>query len=271
MRAHAIVVAAALLVLPQSRTPAQVLSGRVLETDSSRPIASATVSALARGQALLTVSSDSAGRFRLQLPRPGWYSVRVDRLGYTTATTDSVFIGGGEMVEISIRLGVSAVPLAAIMVIERRTSLGAHAGFYRRLEFGQKTGNGWFFTKAALDTMKVSSVTSALARVPMVSLNNSRRPVILSRGGCLPTIYLNGALLQFAPGETIDDMIDRGELEGIEIYRNRTELPYEFAGPGECGAIVFWTRAEDPGRRGMWRFFAGGALVLGMVARLVAQ
>lgn len=267
--------AGVLLAGATARSSAQILRGRVLEAGSNRPIATAAVSVSARGQAPLSTESDSAGGFQLTLARPGWYGVRVDRLGYARAETDSVSVGRGEIVEIAIRLSVTAVPLAPLMVVERRSSRGAPSEFYRRLESGRRTGSGWFITREALDSMNVPSITGILARVPHVGmeydLRGMARPVMLSQGGCLPTLYVNGALLQLATGESIDDMFNPATLEGIEIYRNRTELPAEFAGPRECGAIILWTRTSEASRGGLWRILTAGGLMLGLVVLLVAS
>jgi hypothetical protein len=61
------------------------------------------------------------------------------------------------------------------------------------------------------------------------------------------------------------------ELEGIEVYRSRRELPFELAGTGECGVIAFWTRTSQPTRGGLWRYLAAGGLVAAVTVLLVAR
>jgi hypothetical protein len=87
-----------------------MITGRVLESGSSRPVDAAVVTLLASGQTLVRVESDSTGYFRLPVPPPGWYGLRVERLGYATARSDSLEVRSRENVEIVIRLGVTAVP-----------------------------------------------------------------------------------------------------------------------------------------------------------------
>jgi hypothetical protein len=73
---------------------------------------------------------------------------------------------------------------------------------------------------------------------------------------------------------TLDDLILPGTLEGIEIYRNRTEMPREFVGIGHCGAIVFWTRMGEPGEpggRASWRWLAAGGALLGVVVLFITN
>jgi hypothetical protein len=126
-------------------------------------------------------------------------------------------------------------------------------------------------TRDEIERTGSPSVTGVLLRAPLVSLLGDARPVTLSRGGCTPTLYLNGSRMVFASGESLDDRIIPEMLEGVEIYRNQAELPFEFTGIGHCGAILFWTRGGDPGRRGAWRFLAGGAAFLGMVILFVTN
>jgi len=274
MRVLTVVLAAALLVGETARASAQVVSGRVIEAGSDRPIVAAAISVIAGGQSVLSTQSDSTGFFRMLLPRPGSYNVRVERLGYAPAQSDTLAVGPGEILEIVIRLGVTAVPLPPLMVVERR-SIGASPEFYRRLEAGRRSGIGRFITREELDSTNALSLTSVLARVPQVGMVYDRRgkaqPVMLSQGGCRATLYLNGAPLNLAGGESIDDLVDPAVLDGVEIYRNRTELPPEFAGPRECGAIVFWTRPGQPARGGLWRFLAAVGVVVGLVVWLVAN
>jgi hypothetical protein len=241
---------------------AQVITGRVLEIDSDRPIQAATVTLVADTRFLLTTESDSAGNFRLAVPRAGWYSLRVERLGYASANSDTLEVGARENVEVAIRLSVTAVRLEPLLVVERRREIRPRSEFERRFESGRRSGLGVFITRDALDSTSAQSVTALLARVPLLAGGGM---VSLSQAGCTPTLYLNGARFQLAFGETIDDLIQPSTLEGIEIYRNRTELPREFAGIGHCGAIVFWSQIGDPGRRASWRLLAAAGALLGLM------
>ena len=286
MKFHAALVFA-LIGSVSTTSSAQVISGRVLESGSNRPVGAAVVSLLAGGRSLLSVQSDSAGYFRVPVPRPAWYRLHVERLGYAGASTDSLEIGSHENVEIVIRLGVTAVPLEPLMVVEHRTSVAFRTEFQRRFEAGRRSGQGWFVTRETLDSAGPVPITSVLGRQPLLTVQYGRDgrawPVSLSHGsgtnedgyngvGCVPTLYLNGARLTFGPAESLDDFLSTDNLEGIEMYRNRMETPPEYVGIGQCGAIVFWTRAGDPGRRqGFWRLLAAGGAVLGMVVLFVVN
>jgi hypothetical protein len=247
---------------------AQSITGRVLEIDTDRPILAASVVLLSGGRPVLSVDSDSSGAFRLMVPQAGWYGLRVERLGYASESSDTVEVGAHESVEVTIRLSITAVRLEPLVVVERRRESRPRSEFERRFESGRRTGLGVFITRAALDSTTALSVTALLARVPLLGMGRDG-PMSLSQGGCTPTLYLNGARFQLI--EPLDELIQTGTLEGIEIYRNRTELPRNFAGIGHCAAIVFWTRAGDPGRGASWRFLAGGGAILGLLVLFLAN
>jgi hypothetical protein len=256
--------AVAWTILSLASTPdgvlAQAIAGRVLEVGSERPVSAASIALVADNRLLVSTVSDSAGVFQVAAPRAGWYSLRVERLGYVSATSDSLQVGARESVEVAIRLSVTAIRLEPLLVVERRREVRPQSEFERRVEGGRRSGLGVFITRADLDSTSAQSVTALLARVPLLSGDGL---VSMSQGGCTPTLYLNGARFQIDSG--LDDLVQPGTLEGIEIYRNPTELPRNLAGIGHCAAIVFWTRSGDSRRGASWRFLAAGGALLGML------
>jgi hypothetical protein len=46
-------------------------------------------------------------------------------------------------------------------------------------------------------------------------------------------------------GLPVDEMYPPDQIEAIELYTTRHEVPAEFAGRG-CGALVIWLRERDP-------------------------
>lgn len=273
MRTGSTLLAAVLLAGAAAPASAQIVRGRLVEAGSSQPIAGADVRAVLGDSAVASAQSSGNGAFLLVLPQPGTYRVRVDRIGYASGLSDELEAAAGEVLETVIQLSVAAVPLPPVMVVERR-SLGASADFYRRMGNGQRTGVGRFITRTQLDS--ASTLTSALTSEPLVSVvyddRGMGRPVLLSQGGCVPRLYLNGAQITIGLGESLDEMVDPHNLEGVEIYRNRNEMPMDFAGPGECGAIAMWTRPGDPSARGgLWRWVAAGAAAVGIAAFMIIR
>jgi hypothetical protein len=274
MKAQPAILTVFLLTCIGTPSAAQVLSGRVLESSSGRPVGDALVSLVASSRVVSTVESDVVGRFRLQAPAPGWYSLRVQRIGYAPVSTDSVTVAAGENVDVVLRLWVSAVALTPL-IVERRAPDRARSQLERRIETGRQMGLGWFITREALDSIGSRSVTGILLRVPRVSVAvdslNRTWPITQSQGGCRPTLYLNGARMAFAAGQALDDVLVPGDLEAIEVYRTRNELPHEFAGIDQCAAIVFWTRFGGSDATGPWRYIAMAGAVFGLIGFLLVQ
>lgn len=246
---------------------AQVITGRVLEWGSDRPVPAVSVTLVAADRSLFVTEADSLGSFRVAVPGAGWYRLRLGRIGYASVTSDSLEVGPGEGLEVTVRLSVAAVPLEPLLVVERRDEVRPRSELERRLESGRRTGLGVFITREELDSTTAQTVTALLARMPFLRLGDL--PITISRGGCRPTLYLNGARFQLI--ERLDELIQPGTLEAVEIYRHESELPREFAGIGHCGAIVFWTRVGDPSRGGAWRFLLGGGALLGIALFFVAN
>jgi hypothetical protein len=269
MRLSSFTLATALLIGQAVHAHAQILTGRVVELGSERPIVAASIGVFSSDQSIVWTESDSTGFFRLALPAPGRYSIRVERLGYAKAETETIEVGRMELVEVAISLRVDAVEIEPLVVVTRRT-IAPSAEFYRRIEEGLRTGSGRFITRDQLDSTSTMSVTSLLLRVPFIGMgvDTLRRPtpVMLSRGGCVPTLYLNGAPWT-AGYEALDGMLLPTSLEGVEIYRSGSEVPADLLG---CAAIVLWTREGQPGRGGFWRFLVAGGAALGVLALFLA-
>jgi hypothetical protein len=99
------------MAIAPAGTQAQVITGRVIEVDSDRPIAAALITLVEDERSLWSAESDSAGHFSVAVPRGGRYRLRVERLGYATAISDAVDISDRESVDVVLRLSVTAVRL----------------------------------------------------------------------------------------------------------------------------------------------------------------
>ena len=86
------------------------------------------------------------------------------------------------------------------------------------------------------------------------------------RGGCRPTLWVDGARLMTSEGA--DHLIQAMDLEAVEVYHSST-VPVEF-GASSCGAIVVWTKRGEPTMQegSFWKRvgFAAGFLLLAFLA-----
>jgi hypothetical protein len=58
----------------------------------------------------------------------------------------------------------------------------------------------------------------------------------------MPAVYLDGVRFPLL-GESIDNIIDPSQLEGIEVYTHAAEVPAQFASArSNCGVIALWTK-----------------------------
>jgi hypothetical protein len=108
------VVCLSLLALPQVH--AQSIQGRVVAAESEVPVAGALVVVWsASGDTVRTLASAN-GRFRLQLPRGGAYSVRVLRIGFAPSANVAVTVPDRGDVSLDLRASVVPIRLDAVAV-----------------------------------------------------------------------------------------------------------------------------------------------------------
>jgi len=249
---------------------AQQIRGTVVEANGGAPIADATVTLFdQRSAQILQLLTDSAGRFASILQRAGTYSLRVEKLGYGTLHTDTFAIGPSEVLELRIVVGIEAVQLMPLEVTARYHEFRHHPDFHRRVEWGRQTGFGRFITREEIDRTAFVRTSSMLMQVPSIRLVHARDGSVYlgvsERGAfnCRSAVYVNGMEIDQAFGL---DELSLDELEGVEIYRWRNEIPAELARPDVCSVVAFWTRVGTRDQSWSWRrVLAGAAMLTGLV------
>ncbi len=244
----------------------QRIEGVIVDGVSAAPVVNATISIMSRGDTvMLQVLSDSAGLFQAPLPRADTVRIRFEALGYETVSSGLLAIGTREVVELEVALSVQALELEPIVVSARREdsqrSRRAMRQFYRRYDWGQKSGFGRFFTREDLED--VSFLSHELVRIPGLRYRYINGHMSLGSRMCPVTVYLNGLRV----GNNNIDEFWPEDLEAIEVYRRESEIPIEFKRPGVCGVVALWTRVSDPTSGGRYwaRMGLFGALVGGFV------
>lgn len=245
----------------------QQISGTFLDANGGGPIADAVVAVFdVRDSLVVSLLSDSTGRFSSMLPRAGIYSLRVEKIGYRTQQTDTFAIEASEVLAVRIVVGVEAVPLMPIEVLARYHVPRAHPDFHRRVEWGRQTGFGHFFTRDDIEATALLRASSILMQVPSIRLVYARDGTVYlgapARGtyNCRPAVFLNGMEISQSFGL---DALSLDELEGIEVYRSPSEIPTELARPGVCAVVAFWTRVGMRDGTWSWRpVLAAGAVAL---------
>ncbi len=243
---------------------AQTLNGTVLDNETNKPIAGAAIGARLKNTELpKRATSDSLGRFVIELASPDTVTLTVQSAGYKDLLTDvSVSVGG---LSVIIRLGREAAPLEPIEVVGvPRVRKLEMFGFYER----QKEGLGAYVMREQIEQRKPRRTSEVLSSVQGIRLRRlagpggKQEPVMRAgltmgalRGGsdCLPKVFVDGMAVReggqidprnisnfFTP---LDDLVSPDDIEAIEIYRAAAQLPTQFSGAtSACGVIAIWTR-----------------------------
>lgn len=101
---------------PPQAEAQQEVRGVVRESGSGMPVEGAMVVLLAGDDALVQVLTAANGSFRLAVPKPGRYRLRVDRIGYASTYLAAFDIAAGSTVDRSIETGVQPIELSALDV-----------------------------------------------------------------------------------------------------------------------------------------------------------
>lgn len=194
----------------------------------------------------ITGHTDSLGVLRLTGVPAGPVPVVVERFGYWPATA-VVQVDSGRHHRISFALQAAPIPVEGIRVevVNRREQLDFLRGFDERRE----RGIGYFLTRQDIEARGTSDLSNLLHTVPGLrtspsqfgqsNMRAARTPVTRQ---CQIRVYVDGMRYRHPndlPG------IPTSDIEAIEVYRGRSELPAAFADlDTSCGAIVIWTRRQ---------------------------
>ena len=226
---------------------AQILTGILLEQDTDRPVARATIELLDGDSRRARAVTDAEGKFAFHPPQHGTYRLRASRLGYAPTVSRDVEVGVLDSVYVVFKVAANTVELEPLQVtaVPRRVAPWL-TGFYRRVEEG---GFGRYVTRQQIALSNPFHASDALRNVPGVRVVSGRQGAgnhIRLRGNCTPTFFLDGLHLEML-GASIDQFVNPVDIEGIEVYNGPSNIPAEFMreGRGGCGAVVIWTRLDQ--------------------------
>ena len=108
---------------------AQVVRGQLLNGETGLPLEGAMVLLQGAQGEVGAVLSNASGRFLLRAPSPGSYTVRADRIGHASTTSDPLTLALGDTVDIRLVAEVSAIQLEGLEVSgEARCDVRPEAG-----------------------------------------------------------------------------------------------------------------------------------------------
>jgi hypothetical protein len=259
--------------------PGRTVVGRVTAEGFDDPLASVLVRALdASGEGVAAAMTDPAGRFRLDLPEVGVFTIEASRIGHETRMRESVEVGDESGARIALSLPFESIqPGREYYHNQTNLTRGSHQ-FNRRRE----QGLGFFFNREDITGLEPERLINVFEEVPGLLVRPWENSIISTIGWqCLVFVYnhagrpmafsyrnLSTLLLRpsglhnlgrpprgasgYSPRDLFEIEVD--EVEGIEVYRSFREVPDEIRASiymswiwppehlGGCGVVVVWTR-----------------------------
>jgi len=233
------------------------ISGRILESESDRPIAGATVTLLnSRGLSVGRVVTDETGGFHLRVRDPGSHELRAERVGYRAASAPQLTLVPDDTLQVELRMSAGAVVLAPLTVVAASRNLVRNqqlAAFDWR-----RTHQPWGRYLGPEEVRRINAfhVTDVLQQVPFVQVSGLSKVVTLrapyTGGRCFPTVYVDGHHVPSDGDMSINEFVSGSTVSAVEVYDRPALSPPEFTARGkkmECGVIVIWTRPPGEPRR----------------------
>lgn len=222
---------------------AQIIRGKLLDDRTDAPIAAGAVTMRTQAFSVRTVLTDSAGRFRFHVPRPGYYLLEGSGLGYLKVKSPVVAILGNDTVDVELRLATDAVPLAPLTITARRST---RARLLDDFEQRRKKGFGQFLGPEDIKRLSPFHVTDLLREMRGIIMHADRTQVDLTMramlgGRCVPHIVVDGVAV--SENIPINEFLSASSIRAVEVYTLASDVPAEFASVIRrgCGAVVLWT------------------------------
>lgn len=240
---------------------AQLTLRGIVSDSAGTPVPDAEVSS---DRSTGSVRSDSLGRFRLAIDRPGAVSVTVRRVGYLEL---NLVVPAARNADDDVRfIMVRATTLDTTNVTATRNAISS-------FEEHRKVGLGQFLTREQIAPREQSRTTDLLrnlrgARVNIVGakgfLSTGRGPTKIGKScnkefegardtdvqqikcDCYAAVFLdNQPYYRGREGEVVPDLnlIAPTQIESIEYYAGPSQTPTEYARlNSQCGVLVIHTR-----------------------------
>lgn len=259
------VIAASGLGIAPNRIAAQAVTGSVTHDVSSRPVPNVVVRLLGSDGEVGTTQTDMRGRYRLEVPRDGTYSVQISSLGFSTVTSEPMTLSASSMNSWNGSLSSAPVELSRLQVIAE-----AHEGqFIRR----RRMSRTLFQAGPVSDEDGLRRIREVLDHVPEVFLSPSGVLRMRDRSAQQPGPCMRMLFNEFSPRNDRNPL-RRGRRGGppIEMPSGGTVVIYPRYGlvPEElrayaysddvtqdptrprgvdttpCGLVVVWEHSNQP-------------------------
>jgi hypothetical protein len=259
----------------------QMITGRLLEDGSNRPVEAATILLTAANGRMLdrTAKTTKFGTFTMRV-EPGRYRLRVTRIGYQPVDSDILEVSYDNNVNVNYILTPVSLRLSRVEVVAKPGLETGEIGMAKRQALN--TG-GVFLYRDDFKELINQPVWEIVGRVEGLRPRTDGSIESLEGHRCLqfllnrlpirevPMQYVDIATLNGQTFASLYEMLPDGiDIMGIEVYRSFKEVPEELkmdAWPGSvndlgvtpprvagtvrvtrdvslaCGLVLFWTSA----------------------------
>jgi hypothetical protein len=231
----------------------QVIRGRVLESQSILPVASAGVMLLdTTFTAVAGTATNANGAFTLEAPGPGSFYVLTESLGYSPTIDGILELAEGGSLTVEIYLKPKPIVLDSIKVAVERAQIFQHlegAGFNERMV----TGFGHFITPEEIQRRNPRNMADLFRGSPGVTLEGgggfSGTGISFINGSvrgptCSPQVYVDGILVNADPAYGgLEGVVSIDQIAAVELYTRASNVPLQWGGTNAgCGVALIWTR-----------------------------
>lgn len=226
-----------LLALPAGAEAQGSLRGRVVDSETGRPVAGAQVSI----RRAAPITTDSLGVFQASNLPAGDAQVVIQMLGFAPGTF-RVRVNDAGVVDHMFSLDFTGHKLPQVVVRERAEQI---MGRYSDFETRRQRGQGAFLRWDQLTDERFGSVGDALRSIRGVRIKCDQASyecfAVMARSpNCLPTWIIDGM-----EATSFNESTPIRDVYGIEVYRGAGEIPGEYTGSNAaCGVIVVWTKSR---------------------------
>lgn len=264
----------ALAVAPAHALAAQTLRGTVVRPDRTPLPDVALAVRTDAGLVLARATSDSTGRFRLDIDagEQGSMQLEATLLGYADWETAPFELDADADLELFVAMQVAAIPLDPVTVEARsRRSTRRLADFERRME--NPAFGGYFLEEEDIARRPASRPSN----LPLAAPGMTVRPVPgpfdrweVYSGDCPATLFVDGVRINQTV-TSVDEYLSLDRIAGVEVYPRSMGAPpqYQDARSRECGVVLYWTKELRPDREGGWsatKIGVGVGLITGLLA-----
>jgi hypothetical protein len=251
---RSLLLAALATVSATSAAAAQTVRATATDASTGAPVAEALVRVESADGTLVAAGFTAGnGVVVLRVRGAGTYRVQARRAGYRDETVAGLVLGGADEMPVALRMAQRPFAIDTLVVIGRSEDERGRDAFERRRAMNE----GVFLDSAYLEPRSGTApfVGDMLRGVPGIYLRRysiSETFVRSERGWRCMVLLVDGRPLQlsFLDGgrRELHHAIGPRDVKAVEVYREFSEVPREFhryvdrAG-GNCGAILYWTRA----------------------------